>query len=61
MIKPDNINWEEMSIRLQAELVQERDLADRYKEKTQELEADIDKLTIVIEYLEVKQIGRAHV
>ena len=54
MNKPDFMNWEHMSIKLQAELLQERDLADRYQEKVKELEADIDQLKTIIEYLEVK-------
>jgi len=54
MIKPAEVNWEALSIKLQAQLTQERDLTERCLEKTRGLEADVDKLKIVIEYLEVK-------
>jgi len=54
MIKPAEVNWEALSIKLQAQLTQERDLTERCLEKTRGLEADVDKMKIVIEYLEVK-------
>jgi len=54
MIKPDPHNWEAIAIRLQAELTQERDLAERCLEKVKGLDADVDKLKTIIEYLEVK-------
>ena len=54
MIKPAEVNWEALSIKLQAQLTQERDLTERCLEKTRGLEADVDKLKIIIEYLEIK-------
>jgi len=54
MIKPAEVNWEALYIKLQAQLTQERDLAERCLEEMKELEADVDKLKIIIEYLEIK-------
>jgi broad-specificity NMP kinase len=47
-------DWHAMAVRLQLELVQERELCECYETKMRSLEVDVDKLKTVIEYLEIK-------
>lgn len=47
-------DWHAMAVKLQLELVQERDLCECYEAKMRSLEADITQLKTIIEYLEVK-------